>query len=300
MSCDLLTVLGPTATGKTNLAIKLAKDFNGEIISADSRQVYQGMDVGTGKDLNEIKESKIKYHLIDICEPTEEYNLFRFTNDFKNSFTEIKNKNKLPVLVGGTGLYLSSVLQSYNLPKAENNIDKLKKLRSLSLNELKDFLISLKPGFHNKTDLTDKERIITAISVEIGRTKNTSTPVELHSLNIGIKLDREEIKRKITERLKKRLSEGMIEEVESLLQKGITSEKLEFFGLEYKFISQYINGKLTYNDMFQKLNSAIHAFAKRQMTWFRKMEREGVEINWFSSDNYSLIKKFVADKLNVE
>jgi tRNA dimethylallyltransferase len=298
MSYDLLTVLGPTATGKTNLATNLAKDFNGEIISADSRQVYKGMDIGTGKDLFDFQKNKIKYHLIDICEPTEEYNLFRFINDFRNSFSEIKKKNKLPVLVGGTGLYLSSVLQSYNLPKIENSIDELKELHSFSLNDLKNILINLKPELHNKTDLSDKERIIIAISVELGRKKNSSVQIKLKSLNIGIMLEREEIKRKITSRLKRRLSEGMIDEIKTLLQKGISAEKLEYFGLEYKFISQYINGKLNYNDMFQNLNSAIYAYAKRQMTWFRKMEREGVKINWFSPVDYFSIKNFVTERFN--
>jgi tRNA dimethylallyltransferase len=298
MSYDLLTVLGPTATGKTNLATNLAKDFNGEIISADSRQVYKGMDIGTGKDLFDFQKNKIKYHLIDICEPTEEYNLFRFINDFRNSFSEIKKKNKLPVLVGGTGLYLSSVLQSYNLPKIENSIDELKELHSFSLNDLKNILINLKPELHNKTDLSDRERIIIAISVELGRKKNSSVQIKLKSLNIGIMLEREEIKRKITSRLKRRLSEGMIDEIKTLLQKGISAEKLEYFGLEYKFISQYINGKLNYNDMFQNLNSAIYAYAKRQMTWFRKMEREGVKINWFSPVDYFSIKNFVTERFN--
>lgn len=298
MPYDLLTVLGPTAVGKTALAVKLATDFDGEIISADSRQVYKGMDIGTGKDLFEFEKSKIKYHLIDICDPNEEYNLFRFTNDFKNSFNKIKKRNNLPVLTGGTGLYLSAVLQSYNLPKAECNADELKKLRSLSMDELKNTLLNLKPDIHNITDLTDKERLITAILVEMGRAENQSTPVKLSSLNIGVRLDREEIKKRITARLKKRLSEGMIQEVESLLKKGITFEKLEYFGLEYKFISRFLAGRMNYNDMFQKLNSAIHAFAKRQMTWFRKMEREGVIINWFSPDDYPAIKNFVTGRLN--
>ena len=300
MPYELLTILGPTATGKTSLAIQLAKDFDGEIISADSRQVYKGMDIGTGKDLAEFRKYKIKYYLIDICDPKDEYNLFMFTNDFKKSFHFITVKNKLPILVGGTGLYLSSVLQSYNLPKMIFKDDEIKKLSSLTLNELHEKLFEIKPKLHNTTDLKDKGRILTAISVEMGRMKDIKESIKLNSLNIGIKLDREEIKRRITSRLKKRLAEGMIEEVEMLLKKGIPSSKLEFFGLEYKFISQHINGQLNYNDMFQKLNSAIHAFAKRQMTWFRKMEREGVVINWFSPEEYTTIKNFVADKLNAQ
>jgi tRNA dimethylallyltransferase len=297
MDYNLITILGPTATGKTRIAAQLAREINGEIISADSRQVYRYMDIGTGKDLIEFQKVNVNYHLIDIVEPSEEYNLFRFTKDFKISFKEISSKNKIPILVGGTGLYISAILQSYYLPEISNDTD-LQKLSSLSLQELKTKLLELKPKLHNKTDLANKDRLLRAILIEKSRSKNKRLIADLHSLNIGIKLDREEIKKRVTKRLKERLSSGMIEEVEDLLQKGISSEKLNYFGLEYKFVSQYINGKLNYNDMFQKLNSSIHNFAKRQMTWFRKMEREGVELNWFSPDNYSAIKNFVTTRLN--
>jgi len=297
MNYNLITILGPTATGKTRIAALLAKEINGEIISADSRQVYKGMDIGTGKDLIEFQKANIIYHLIDIIEPSEEYNLFRFTKDFQSSFKEITKKNKIPILVGGTGLYISAILQSYILPEI-NDESELKKLSLMSNSELKQTLLGLKPVLHNKTDLTSKDRLVRAILVEKSRGKNIESIANLHSLNIGIKLDREEIKKRITKRLKERLSVGMIEEVEQLLQKGISSEKLNYFGLEYKFVCQYLEGKLNYNDMFQKLNSSIHNFAKRQMTWFRKMEREGVNINWFSPDNYSAIKNFVTKRLN--
>ena len=297
MDYNLITILGPTATGKTRIAAQLAREINGEIISADSRQVYRYMDIGTGKDLIEFQKVNVNYHLIDIAEPSEEYNLFRFTKDFQILFKEISRKNKIPILVGGTGLYISAILQSYYLPEISNDTD-LQKLSSLSLQELKTKLLELKPKLHNKTDLANKDRLLRAILIEKSRSKNKRLIADLHSLNIGIKLDRKEIKKRITKRLKERLSSGMIEEVEDLLQKGISSEKLNYFGLEYKFVSQYINGKLNYNDMFQKLNSSIHNFAKRQMTWFRKMEREGVELNWFSPDNYSAIKNFVTKRLN--
>jgi tRNA dimethylallyltransferase len=297
MDYNLITILGPTATGKTRIAAQLAREINGEIISADSRQVYRYMDIGTGKDLIEFQKVNVNYHLIDIAEPSEEYNLFRFTKDFQILFKEISRKNKIPILVGGTGLYISAILQSYYLPEISNDTD-LQKLSSLSLQELKTKLLELKPKLHNKTDLANKDRLLRAILIEKSRSKNKRLIADIHSLNIGIKLDREEIKKRITKRLKERLSSGMIEEVEDLLQKGISSEKLNYFGLEYKFVSQYINGKLNYNDMFQKLNSSIHNFAKRQMTWFRKMEREGVELNWFSPDNYSAIKNFVTTRLN--
>lgn len=296
MFYDLITILGPTASGKTSIAAQLANDFNGEIISADSRQVYRGMDIGTGKDLIEYQKNNVRYHLIDIAEPSEEYNLFRFTKDFQAAFESIKSKNKLPILVGGTGMYISAILQSYYLPELDDESES-EKLKSLSISKLKEKLIELKPKLHNVTDLKSKERLIKAILVEKAKEKVIPSFTNLQSLNIGISSKRDETKRRITERLKQRLKAGMIEEVEKLMQMGISLEKLNYFGLEYKFVSQYIDGKLNYNDMFQKLNSAIHNFAKRQMTWFRKMEREGVEINWFPPD-YTTIKNFVTSHLS--
>ena len=297
MRFDLITILGPTASGKTNIASRLAKDLKGEIISADSRQVYKGMDIGTGKDLIEFEKNNVRYHLIDIAEPSEEYNLFRFTKDFNCAFEEIKQKKRLPILVGGTGLYISSIIQSYNLP-AINNESKIEELNELSFDELKNMLIKLKPNLHNITDLNNKNRIIKAIKIERSRTTALSAEFKISSLNIGIKIEREEIKQRITERLKQRLENGMIEEVEILIKEGVSLTRLKEFGLEYKFISQYITGKLNHNDMMQKLNSAIHNFAKKQMTWFRKMEREGIKINWFHPTDYSEIKSFVTSKLN--
>jgi len=295
MSIDFITVLGPTASGKTNISAQIARDFDGEIISADSRQVYRGMDIGTGKDLEEFHNLNIKYHLIDIVDPQEEYNLFRFRKDFYSTFDLIKMNKKLPILVGGSGLYLSAILQSYYLPEIDES--KSATLQALSFNELKEILIGLKPRLHNITDLKEKDRLIQAILVEQSRKNNDANDPEFNSLNIGIKPDREETRHRITQRLKRRLSVGMIEETEELIRNGVSYEKLNFFGLEYKYVGQYIEGKLNFNDMFQKLNSAIHNFAKRQMTWFRKMEREGVQINWFPSDSYSQIKSFVKNQL---
>ena len=296
MSVDLITILGPTASGKTKIGVQLADDFNGEIISADSRQVYRRMDIGTGKDLNEFRSKNIPYHLIDIAEPTEEYNLFRFTGDFYSAFDLIKTRNKLPILVGGTGLYLSAILQSYQLPEIDSKDGT--HLNTLSLEELKNLLVELKPNQHNITDLKSRNRLIQAIQVEKSRSNLNQKAPAINSLTIGIKLTREEIKHRITKRLKHRLDGGMIDEVKGLIQKGINWDKLNFFGLEYKFVGQYLNGEINYNDMFQKLNSAIYSFAKRQMTWFRKMEREGVEINWFPPENYSDINKFVKSRLH--
>jgi len=291
MSFDLITILGPTASGKTSIASQLAKDFNGEIISADSRQIYRGMDIGTGKDLVEFQNYNINYHLIDIVDPVEDYNLFKFTKDFRTAFEQIKKKNKLPILVGGTGLFISAILQSYHLPEIDDA--ERDQLYSLTFNQLQELLLELKPKQHNVTDLRDKDRIIQAILVEKSRINDIPISPGINSLTMGVNPKREETKRLITERLKQRLDDGMIEEVSELLQKGVSIERLNYFGLEYKFVSQYIDGKLNYNDMFQKLNSAIHSFAKRQMTWFRKMEREGIVISWFPPDNYAQIKDFV-------
>ena len=295
MPFDLVCILGPTASGKTSIATKLAASINGEIISADSRQVYRDMNIGTGKDLIEFKKNNVNYHLIDISEPDDEYNVFRFLKDFTAAYDAIRNNNKIPILVGGTGLYLSAVIQSYSFPEVTDfESDNLEKL---TLTELTELLRILNPRLHNVTDLNSRERLVKAIIIGHSGENANERKISLNSLNIGIKLNREEIKSRITERLKSRLSGGMIEEVESLLQKGITPDKLNYFGLEYRFISQYVSGKLSYNDMYQKLNSAIHTFAKKQMTWFRKMEREGVEINWFHPEHYDEIKKFVLSKL---
>ncbi len=297
MSYNLITILGPTATGKTKLAAQLAYEFNGEIISADSRQVYKGMDIGTGKDLSDytINGKQIPYHLIDIISPKEEFNLFLFKKYFNQAFTEIKNKSTLPFFAGGSGLYLSSILQNYKLNAASDDKDKVNELRLKDIDELQEILIDLNPKLHNSTDLIDKERIIKAIVIA-----EASSPIEeleINSLNIGIMPDRQEIKRRITERLKYRLRHGMIEEVERLVKEGVTYDKLNFFGLEYKFTGLYLKGELNYNDMFQKLNSAIHQFAKRQVTWFRKMEREGVKINWIDSPDFERTSNIVKESM---
>jgi len=298
MSFHIITILGPTASGKTSIASQLAHDFNCEIISADSRQVYKWMDIGTGKDLVEFQRYNIKYHLIDVVTPFEEYNLFRYTKDFQIAYSEIKRNQKLPILVGGTGLYLSAILHSYNLPEINKELSD--DLTALTFNQLKQILVQLKPKLHNVTDIKDKDRMIRAILIERSRNKSNSTSPQLTSLNIGINTARDELKQRISERLKTRLENGMIEEVKELISKGVSKEKLNYFGLEYKFISQFIEGKLNYNDMYQKLNSTIHNFAKRQMTWFRKMEREGVQINWFIPNDYPAIKEFVKNHLEFE
>lgn len=284
-SKKLITILGPTAVGKTRFASKLAYSFNGEIISADSRQVYIGMDIGTGKDYDDyiINNTKIKSHLIDIIKPECEFNLFLFTKLFKLAFEEIRINNKLPFLVGGTGLYISSIIQKYSLSQVDFNSVRASELQNYSDEKLKNILLDLNPNLHNTTDLTEKDRIVKAIIV--AESKNgESENEEIDFLVIGLFDDKEKIKENIRNRLKKRLNSGMIDEVEGLLNSGISHQKLRFFGLEYKFLSMYINGELNYNDMYQKLVSSIIQFSKRQMTWFRKMEKEGVKIHWLKNN----------------
>jgi len=296
MKFNLVTILGPTATGKTRLSVQLANHFNGEIISADSRQVYRGMNIGTGKDLSEYKlDGKlIPYHLIDVNDPTEDFDLYKFQQSFYKSFTDISNRNKRPFLVGGTGMYLSSILQKYSLNKAD--FEKINDdYASFNDEELKKILIELNPDLHNSTDLADRSRILKAIAVTKAQPKITEKP-GINSLNIGVLLTRDEIKKRITVRLKRRIEqEGMIEEVKSLMDSGVSYDKMIFFGLEYKFIARFLKGELNKNDMFQKLNSAIHAFAKRQMTWFRKMEREGVVINWIDGADFNKSKLIIEE-----
>lgn len=300
MNYELITILGPTAVGKTRLAALLARKFNGEIISADSRQVYKRMNIGTGKDLEDyiINGETVKYHLIDILEPTEEFNVYLFQELFYNSFNKIQSNGKLPFLVGGTGMYLSSILSSYNLPKVNFESGRREELNKKSKKELIAYLKKINANLHNTTDLEIKERIIKAIlTAEKTQDRKEIVKQKIKTFTIGIKEERDKIKKNITERLKFRLANGMIEEVKSLMEEGLSYEKLKFFGLEYKYVSMYLMNELNYNDMSQKLNSAIHKFAKRQMTWFRKMEKEGIEIHWLEGPDFNkaqeLIRKFV-------
>lgn len=298
MPFNLVVILGPTAAGKTRLGALLAARFNGEVISADSRQVYRQMNLGTGKDLADysVDGFVIPYHLIDIAGPSEEYNLYRFKNDFFNAFNLIKSRDRLPFLVGGTGLYLSSVVQNYSLQKAAFE-DAKPALMEKETGELQQILKNLNPALHNTTDLIDRERIINAIIIASAQTGPIDNFPEISPLVIGVNPGREVVKNRITERLKIRLKSGMIEEVENLLKNNIGYEKLLFFGLEYKFIAMYLKEELNYNDMFQKLNSAIHQFAKRQMTWFRKMEREGVNINWIEGADFDSARGLIEKEL---
>ena len=288
----MITILGPTASGKTSLTAALAYHLDAEIISADSRQVYQGMDIGTGKDLADytVAGKHIPYHLIDICKAGSKYNVYQYQQDFLEVYNKIKETNKLPILCGGSGLYLEAILKGYHLSTVPPNEELRKQLNDMSHESLIQMLVEiqekLNTKMHNSTDLDSKQRTIRAI--EIGKhmlteaDPKTNFP-EIPSLIIGVDIDREERRRKITTRLHQRLEEGMIEEVKQLLNQGIAPEDLIYYGLEYKFVTEHIIGKLSYDEMVQQLEIAIHQFAKRQMTWFRGMERRGIKINWIDA-----------------
>lgn len=281
---DLVCVIGHTAGGKTAFAAALAEKKGGEIISADSRQVYRQMNIGTGKDLEDykVKGKKIPYHLIDVVEPGYEYNVYEYQKDFLKVYTDIKKRGNLPLMCGGTGMYIEAILKAYKLINVPPDPELRKSLEKLSQEQLIEKLASYK-NLHNTTDITSRKRLFRAIEIEEYYKKQKHSDdlfPELKYILLGIKFDRESRRKRITERLKERLSSGMIEETEALLKSGINSEKLIYYGLEYKYLTLYIQGKFSYEDMFERLNTAIHQFAKRQMTWFRKMEREGFKIHW--------------------
>ncbi|WP_279209375.1 tRNA (adenosine(37)-N6)-dimethylallyltransferase MiaA [Bacteroides nordii] len=281
---ELITILGPTASGKTPFATALAAELNTEIISADSRQIYRGMDLGTGKDLADytINGREIPYHLIDIVEPGYKYNVFEYQRDFLKAYETIKQKGCLPVLCGGTGMYLESVLKGYRLMPVPENPELRTRLADKSLETLTGILQQYKT-LHNSTDVDTVKRAIRAIEIEEYYAKHPIAEREfpqLNSLIIGVDIDRDLRREKISRRLRQRLDEGMVDEVKQLLAQGIKAEDLIYYGLEYKFLTLYAIGKLTYEEMFAQLETAIHQFAKRQMTWFRGMERRGFTIHW--------------------
>ena len=290
----LITILGPTACGKTSLAVALAYSLHmegqeAEILSGDSRQVYRGMTIGTGKDLGDytVDGYNVPYHLIDICEPGTKYNLFQYQQDFHKAYNEVRGRGALPILCGGTGLYIESVLKGYQLSPVPQNQPLRDRLEGRSLEELTTMLRQLKrqtgSNMHNTTDVDTAQRAIRAIEIE---TYNLEHPTELRTLPavpsiiIGVNIDRELRREKITQRLRQRLEEGMVDEIRSLLKSGISAEDLMYYGLEYKFITEFVIGQTTYEEMFRQLEIAIHQFAKRQMTWFRGMERRGFTIHW--------------------
>lgn len=288
----MITILGPTASGKTELAAHLAYELDAEIISADSRQVYRRMDIGTGKDIDDytVNGRRIPYHLVDICEPGTKYNLFRYQQDFHAAYEDIRKRNKVPVLCGGTGLYIESVLKGYSLSPVPQNPELRMSLEGKSLEELTRILEDLKTKtgsvMHNTTDVDSCQRAVRAIEIE---TYNLHTPLErrvmepIDSLVIGVSIERELRRKKISDRLTARLKNGMVDEIKGLLKSGVSAEDLMYYGLEYKYVTLYVIGKLSYDEMYRQLEIAIHQFAKRQMTWFRGMERRGTEIHWIDA-----------------
>ena len=288
----MITILGPTASGKTPVAARLAAEIGGEIISADSRQVYRRMDIGTGKDLADyvVDGKLIPYHLIDIREPGTKYNLFEYQQDFFDAYQDIRSRGVVPILCGGTGLYIEAVLKGYKLSPVPQNQELRDSLEGKSLEELTQMLTELKAktgsNMHNTTDVDSCQRAIRAIEIESYNLQHPLPKRELppvESVIIGIDIDRELRREKITRRLKARLEEGMVDEVKALLAEGIPADDLIYYGLEYKFVTEYLVGQTSYDEMFTRLEIAIHQFAKRQMTWFRGMERRGFDINWIDA-----------------
>ena len=278
---NLLIILGPTASGKPRLAVNLARELGGEIISADSRQVFRGMDIGTGKDLHEY--GKVPYHLIDVLEPGAEFSVFAFQRLFCEAFEDIKSRGGLPVLCGGTGMYLDAVLRGYRMVAVPEDALLRAELEGRSDEDLNAMLLELRPDQHNSTDLLDRSRTVRALEIarhERAHGSEGEPMPEIRPLVIGIRWERAELRRRITARLRQRLECGMIEEVQQLHAEGVPWERLDYYGLEYRFVGAHLRGELTRNDMFQKLNSAIHLFAKRQENWFRRMEKHGVNIHW--------------------
>ena len=302
---DMLAVVGPTACGKTSLAVELALAFDGEVISADSRQVYRGMDIGTGKDLAEYERAgvKVPVHLVDIVDAGEKYNLFEYQRDFLAAYNDVKSRGHMPVLCGGSGMYVESVLREYKLLPVPENPALRAELECKTIEELTAILSSYKK-LHNNTDVDTVKRAVRAIEIE---EYYASTPVEersfphIETLVVGVDVEREVRRERISRRLRDRLVEGLVSEVEKLLASGISAEQLIYYGLEYKYVTLYVTGAMAYEEMVSGLEIAIHQFAKRQMTWFRGMERRGVKINWIDAampaqQQINMIKEWLYDK----
>ena len=300
----LIIILGPTASGKTSFAVDIAYRFNGEIISADSRQIYKGMDIGTGKDLYEYKNKKIKYHLIDILNPSEDYSVFKFKRDFNIACKKIIKNNKTPILCGGTALYIDSILYDYKIPKSKPNIKLRTKLEGLSFKELKEKLIQINKEQFNYQYHISKRRLIRSIEI---LNNSPSFDMNLQGENkyqnclvFGIEIERKKLLDRIQKRLKSRISDGMIDEVKNLIQLGLSHDRLNSLGLEYRFISKYLSKDLSYDDMVDKLNIAINQFSKRQMTFFRRIEKRGTVIHWIKNTKSDYIDDLINKYLKIE
>lgn len=298
MQKNLIVILGPTASGKTALAVQLANELGGEILSADSRQVYRGMDIGTGKDLAEfqIGGKIIPHHLIDMMDPRQEFSVYDFQKHFYEVFRNLRARQVLPVLVGGTGLYLESVLMNYDMPEAAGNSRLREELAEKSMSELRNIVLAMKRDLHNKTDLDDKERLIRKIEIEQARRNQPALSADrpaVHAAVFGIHWERSELRKRISLRLQSRLEVGMIAEVERLHAEGVSWERLDRFGLEYRYIARYLQNLMSEDEMKSRLQIAIGQFAKRQMTWFRRMEKRGIRIEWLPGNDYSELHRRV-------
>jgi len=296
---NLIVILGPTASGKTRLAARLAARIGAELISADSRQVYRGMDIGTGKDLSEyiVDGVPVPYHLIDVAEPGHLFSVFEFQQRFYECFREIRARGRMPIAVGGTGLYIESVLREYRMLPVPENAALREAMEALSMKELAARLLHLNPALHNTTDLTGRERLVRAIEIaEHTSTHGSRDAIErpdIVPLVIGVRWDRSVLRERITKRLKERLDQGMIEEVRRLRDAGVSWERLDEMGLEYRYVSRYLRGEMTRDEMFKTLNIRIHQFAKRQDTWFRGMERRGITIHWIEGADETALRELV-------
>lgn len=298
---NLISILGATASGKTGVAAHLSKRLNGEIISADSRQVYRGMSIGTGKDIDDyaVEGQPIPYHLIDIVDAGQQYNVFEYQRDFLKAFETISERGKIPVLCGGSGMYIEAVLKGYRLINVPINEALRAQLSNKTLLELIELLKNYK-NLHNTSDVDTVKRAIRAIEIEeyyLEHSEIDTTYPNINSLLIGVKFDRDSRRKRITQRLKSRLDEGMIDEVKTLLNSGLTPESLIYYGLEYKYLTQYVLGQLSYNEMFSQLETSIHQFSKRQMTWFRRMEKQGFNIHWL--DGYQPMEEKIDNILKL-
>jgi tRNA dimethylallyltransferase len=302
---NLIVMLGQTATGKTALAARLARDLGLEILSADSRQVYKGMDLGTGKDLDDfvVDGVAVPYHLIDIVDPDHEFNVFEYQERFYESFLEISRRGIVPIMVGGTGLYIEAVVEGYRMRKVPEDSELRKRLEKKSDETLRVRLRELNPDLHNTTDILDRNRLIRALEIaeytETHRLEEEEASPEIIPFIIGIRWERDVVRLRIRERLQKRFAMGMVDEVKSLHDSGISWEKLDFFGLEYRYVSLYLQGRMDYDEMFEKLVTKIGQFSKRQGTWFRRMEKRGAVIHWIDGADYGALKDLVSKHLAI-
>ncbi|MCK9274222.1 MAG: tRNA (adenosine(37)-N6)-dimethylallyltransferase MiaA [Syntrophales bacterium] len=298
-SFNIIVILGPTASGKTELAVRLAYDIGGEILSGDSRQVYRGMDLGTGKDLHafKLKEKTIPYHLIDIVDPVYEYNLFEYQKEFYRAFEEIQNRRAIPILAGGSGLYIESVITGYDMVHVAPDPAFHRELEKYDMELLRRRYLDLHPALHNITDLRDRKRLIRAIEIEERSREERQVQKDAEPLIrpfvTGVRIRRNILHERIMNRLLDRLDQGMIEEVEKLRSGGLCWEKIDYFGLEYRYIGQYLQGILSYKEMIEVLATRIRQFAKRQETWFRRMERKGIVIHWFDFGDYRALANLI-------